>query len=653
LIGVKTSLSAQPLVELIRSLAASREGVAGLVEGLGEHPERGEALVSYLMGLSSTRRLVHPLAEAGILGTDGFLSGFMRRLTQRVLPSAHPGQNLEEMLRYIFARKTERRWLFAADGTQLARVLRLADAEGRLQDAIRSSESLQISLRLLSYRIASLGLESELADRLTHLDDARTPFVGLVESVEDAIRGSATPELVEAVDEMLRACTREVRLLRMRGATHGTSLRMTMLTTRLLQQIRRARLLLHCLASDDDVYQAASDLGLEVARGAHTDLRVAPYLHDTTRLVAFYLSHHSAERGEHYIAHGRLGWRNLLLAALLGGVWVAPFALAKLGLGKLPAAPLWMGLLFGINYALCFMGMSITGAALATKQPAVTAAATARAMETDRHSMKRLAAFVVRVCRSQFASFVGNLSAAIPLAFVLVIGLTIVAAPPMDGQKAEAILRDLDPLDGGEIVYAAIAGLCLSLSGLIAAYVDNTMLFARFANRLRWQRFVRRRLSPEARERLVAFVTAKGGVLMGNLSLGLMLGAAPILGEFTGLGVDIRHVAFSSAQLGGAIAVVGFASGKLVAWAFVGVFVIGTVNFVVSFGLTLATAMYAQRVRVREGHPLLRELAHHLWRRPQDFFFPPLDEPVREEVQEAPPSHRRRGTRTSGRWTRR
>lgn len=635
LIEAKASLSAQPLVELVRSLAARGEHGEAFAAELAKDPARGEALVEYLIGLATTRRVVHPLAEAGIFGTDGFLSGFIRRVTQRVLPPSHPGQSLEEMLRYVFGRKAERRWLVAADADDLARALAVADGDGRLGEAIRSSESLRISLRLLSYRIASLGLESELADRLTHLDDARTPFVKLVEAVEAAIRHDGQPAAVEAVEEALRHCKREVRLLRMRGATHGTSLRLTLLTSRLLQQIRRARLLTRCLTRD--VYQAAAELALEVARGAHADRRVAPYLRDTTRLVAYYLSHHSAARAEHYIAHGRSGWRDLLLASMFGGVWVAPFALAKLGLAKVPAAPLWMGLILGLNYALCFMGMSVTGAALATKQPAMTAAATAREMEAG-NSMARLASFVVRVCRSQFASFVGNLSAAIPLAFLIVIGLAQATAAPLDEAKATAILRDLDPLDGLELVYAAIAGLCLSLSGLIAAYVDNSMLFGRVANRLRWQRLVRTHLSPRARQRLVTFVTEKGGLLMGNLTLGLMLGAAPIVGEFTGLGIDIRHVAFSSAQLGGALAVVGIPSWKLVGFALAGVLVIGTVNFFVSFGLTLATAMYAQHVRARAGHPLLRELLRHLGRRPQDFFFPPRDEPARHDPDEAPPS---------------
>jgi site-specific recombinase len=113
-------------------------------------------------------------------------------------------------------------------------------------------------------------------------------------------------------------------------------------------------------------------------------------------------------------------------------------------------------------------------------------------------------------------------------------------------------------------------------------------------------------------------------VLLGNVFLGFGLGSMGTIGTILGLPLDIRHVAFASAQFGTALEVLHFALplGEIAQIA-VGVALIGLVNFLVSFGLSLAVAMESRGVTFVETRELLSHLAERLWHRPIDWFFPP------------------------------
>ena len=103
-----------------------------------------------------------------------------------------------------------------------------------------------------------------------------------------------------------------------------------------------------------------------------------------------------------------------------------------------------------------------------------------------------------------------------------------------------------------------------------------------------------------------------------------MLGSTGVIGTILGLPLDIRHIAFSSANLG--YALVGFQFDlplKAIAWAALGVAAIGFTNLAVSFLLALRTAMRARGVQFEHGGPLFKALWRRLRQQPRSFFLPP------------------------------
>jgi site-specific recombinase len=106
----------------------------------------------------------------------------------------------------------------------------------------------------------------------------------------------------------------------------------------------------------------------------------------------------------------------------------------------------------------------------------------------------------------------------------------------------------------------------------------------------------------------------------------VLLGTTSYLGHLTGLPLDIRHVAFSSANL-------GFVAASAEAWrpALVGylgyVLLIGAVNLWVSFGLALWVALQARGTPLGGLGLLLRSYLAEVRRRPRDLLWPPPDTP--------------------------
>ena len=84
--------------------------------------------------------------------------------------------------------------------------------------------------------------------------------------------------------------------------------------------------------------------------------------------------------------------------------------------------------------------------------------------------------------------------------------------------------------------------------------------------------------------RVGQYVQAHLGGIMGNFLFGCMLGSTGVVGAILGLPLDIRHIAFSSANLGYALAGLEFQLGAAqIAWAVFGVLAIGAGKEAVRF----------------------------------------------------------------------
>jgi site-specific recombinase len=190
-------------------------------------------------------------------------------------------------------------------------------------------------------------------------------------------------------------------------------------------------------------------------------------------------------------------------------------------------------------------------------------------------------------------------------------------------EKTQALIGELHPLASGALFYAAVAGVGLFLSGLVSGFFDNRaryhQLAARIAAAPRLAWLGRARLTS-----LASYLDAHYGAILGNLFFGMYLGLVGVFGKLTGIPIDIRHVAFSSANVGTALV----SAESLVelapfVWAAAGVIAIALVNLAVSFGLALMVAMRSRGIGSWQAMRLGRLLARDFAARPLSFFAPP------------------------------
>ena len=253
----------------------------------------------------------------------------------------------------------------------------------------------------------------------------------------------------------------------------------------------------------------------------------------------------------------------------------------------------------------------------------MTAAHLSSAIEREGRSganPRTVVELATQVIRTQFVSIIGNVTVALTVAWALASAYAQWAGVPLvNWRESRGILDALHPFAGFALAHAAIAGVWLFLSGLIAGYFDNRFDLLHLDKRLEHHPLLARLLPARLRARLAVWLKHHYGALWGNFLFGCLLGGTSLLGYLLGLPIDIRHVAFAAANLG----FVGVANLPTLAIYVLFVLMIGAVNLAVSFALAMTVALRARGLRMQNGRGILRALWGKLSVAPWEFVLPP------------------------------
>jgi site-specific recombinase len=321
-------------------------------------------------------------------------------------------------------------------------------------------------------------------------------------------------------------------------------------------------------------------------------------------------------------------------------------AMFKILMSYIKAAPLVTAFMYSANYSLGFMFIHLLHFTVATKQPAMTASriAAGLSIRDGRHiDLDSMAELVNKVFRTQCVAVLGNLTLAIPTAYGVAYGYAWLTGHNLvNADKATHLLQEMDPIGGPALIYAAVAGVCLFVSGLISGYYDNQALYTRMGQRIAQLRGLGRVIGQKRLVRFGLYLENNLGGLAGNFYFGILLGSIGTLGGLVGLPIDIRHVTFSSANF--AIAFQGLGNHmdwELALKSVAGFLGIGVVNLLVSFGLALWVALRARQVRFKHGFRLMKALGRRFISAPIDFFIGAKADPAAALLAEPlPPSSR-------------
>jgi len=573
--------------------------------------------------------------ESGMPQQPHFVGEALERLLARVLPSDPYGSDLGSVLRMLFPSRERAAWLERIDPETLERVAALMGYEEELQEAGWNSlrDDIPDALLVLVSDLRALGLKAPIRRRLDGRPFRELPFFGLTRAAEDVVAALREGDAarLETASEALRGLLWECRSalvqVRLHLDEYGVSLAVEYLLERMLAHVVRVESLLDLLVSREPRPALVVRFLTRLAGDSVRSTAIGSLLDETTRLLAKKLVDRSAETGEHYIARTRSEWVEMLQAAAGGGAVTAATVIAKFALTAAQLAPFLIGLLASLNYAISFVAIQLLHFTLATKQPAMTAPALAAKLG-GASTPDGASAFLdeaVHLIRTQFVGILGNILLVVPatLAFVLP-WHALTGHAFLGAQKAQATLASFSLL-GPSLVYAALTGVMLWLSSLVAGSADNWFALRRLGDGIAKSPRLSLLLGRQRAERLAKWLDLNVSGLAGNVSLGFLLGLSPSIFAFLGLPLDIRHVTLSSGALAAAVEALGPATLREPAFwlSALGVLAIGVVNVAVSFSLALALALRAHG-HAREGLASLpRKLLWRLVRSPGGVLLPP------------------------------
>ena len=175
--------------------------------------------------------------------------------------------------------------------------------------------------------------------------------------------------------------------------------------------------------------------------------------------------------------------------------------------------------------------------------------------KSSEQAMFNLCEMIVRTVRSQLIALLGN----------------FLIAFPRGGRDRVAVRRasfssdstcEGGAFDGGsppvEESFApgtrAVAGVCLFASGILAGAANNWFIFNHVGKRLESSYMLKKFFPVYRLKKVISVIELNIGFWVGNGALGFMLAFSGAFGAILGLPIDIRHVTFSSAQMGLAVA---------------------------------------------------------------------------------------------------
>ena len=605
-------------------------------------PNAVSTLQTFVLRVINRYKQTSLFSDTGILSLDGFWNQLNQRIGAHILPMIPDDKSLQELMRRVFHERSDRYWLeYLADEDWLRLFSMMNQGHSNQPEKTRIKDELIKALTILSYRVSGIALHPEFINAQPELMEYESPFLiqnrEINEFIQEYKKRFNNVELVDSILPpdasqamvMLEQCHDVVAKIRRSTKRIGVSVSLTYMLALLEQCLERIEILLNMIMDDDQLrYQSMGYFLVDITEALYSERSVRSLLATNSELLALQVTENASKTGEHYVSTDKQGFLAMYKAAAGAGVIIATMATLKILMARVTMAPLMQAFSYSMNYSLGFMLIHVLHFTVATKQPAMTAAALASTVQQRKGSktaqIAELAALIVNIIRTQFVAILGNISIAIPVAALLTFMWDAALHEPlMNHAKAAKTLHDLNPFTSLAIPHAAIAGVCLFLSGLLAGYFDNMAVYRKVGPRLKAHARLANLMGQERLNKFSEYMERNLGALGGNFIFGIMLGSMGFIGFILGMPLDIRHIAFASANfIQGLININGPDIG-LVVVSFLGVLLIGLTNLFVSFSLTIIVALRARRVRFEQWKPLAKLVMTHFLTRPSDFFWPP------------------------------
>ncbi|MGN0002051.1 MAG: hypothetical protein ACI35V_01325 [Sphingobacterium composti] len=639
------------IIDLVNIYRKQRNAVLvdiqDLLDLLQTNAEYRNILLEKIESLSISKKdFDQIISDVGIINYSDFLYELRLRLVARFIPHQAPLDSLEFILNQIFYDRKDSEWIATIPGEQLISLFELLEGKNIYADNVDKHAVSEIlyGLEVLTQRVSGRAMEADVSKMTPEYRNFDNPFIGLLQEMTNIIqyvRSQKRPHLESSdiyykqINILLNQCDKYIDDAFANSHKLGISMKVNQSLLRLRQQLGRIREILNYLVLDDPNKGVEQTISL-IKKLIYINVNktnVRRLVNESTQSIAYEITQHTAQTGEHYITSSKKEYTNMFWSACGGGCIVAFLCIIKVLMSKADTSIFGHAVLYSLNYALGFTAIYLLGCTLATKQPAMTASALVSALERKTGNKEErnykywsFANFFSRVFRSQFIAFVGNVLLAFPIAMLLIWGIDTLFSYNIASSKWRGLLTDLDPVDSPAIYHAAIAGVFLFLSGIIAGSVANRDKYNSLYFRIEQHPIIKKVFGKEKTKKFAEWYKKKWAGVISNIWFGVFMGMTGSIGIFLGLDIDIRHITFASGNL--ALGMYGSdwrAPTDMIIWGIVGIGVIGFVNFIVSFTLSLILAFRARKMKLYELVLVSKAIWALFLLSPMQFFFPPKE----------------------------
>ena len=584
------------------------------------------------------------LCDTGMPTHPGFRGAFWERVQAAVIPPAVSTRDLSALTRLMFppnGAPTE--WIEELPLPLLTQLHELIGTPDKPDDAsvhanapagqsVRRSMALRTALQNLVYQISSTGLSQPIRVRLQEKRISHLPFFQLPPALQDVVAadddGTGDAARLRGAINYLRVvldqCAQACRDVYAHLDENGVSVEIVFQVERMRSRIERAEQLLEAWLAPQD-HRTMARLFANLVKANRASQSAMHLVRSNFALLARKLCERNAETGEHYIAHDRAEYASMLKMAAGGGIVTAATVYLKFFIVGAQLPHTLEGWLAGLNYAASFLLMHFLHFTLATKQPAMTAPAIAHKLDGVRRpdGLEDFTASIVALMRTQAAAIFGNVMLVLPVCWLAqwvaahALGVNLISP-----HKAHATLQSFSIL-GPTPFYAALTGVLLWISSLVAGWADNWFALHRIADVIAYHRRLRFIVGQRRAFAIAAFWQRNCSGIVGNVSLGLMLGIVPVVvGTFL-FPFEVRHVTLSAGSIGAALGVLGSDTPlPELGLAAAGVLSMAVLNVGVSFALAFNMAVRSRELPRTDRRQLTRAVWQRVLANPLCLLFP-------------------------------
>lgn len=638
------------LIKLVQEIRPGRfekknaavEKFKSLVNTLEKNEQLKLGFREYLHHTFNGKKLTPVITETGIIKDSGFIGELFRRISHKLLPDQPAEDSLAYLLNNAFYSSSDIEWVEAIDKKYWIALFEIAGFVPFSERPNNDKYIVQVlsAIQILALRITGMGVNQDLLRMVPIYDKLDSPFISLMKEIDLVLenlkdtgydRSNENPD-IRQIYVLMNQCVEYTDQIIKNREIYGISFKTTVRVSQLKEELSRLKITLDFIAIDKEGerYDQFITFFKQVIKINSTKNNLKYFLYYSTGLIAYQITQHSGATGEKYITQSKKDYYKMLYSAAGGGVIVAFLCLFKAQLSYWDTSPFGQAFLYSMNYAIGFILLYLFGFTLATKQPAMTAATLAISIDPKTNKTGDYSVFAKlfsRLFRSQFIAFVGN----VIMAFLVALGLCYLyywyyGNNPIQPYKAESLLIEQNPFLSLAVFHAAIAGFYLFLSGLISGYYINRNIHSRISYRLKKHPVLRAIIPKSILNWMGKIYDKKIGGVSGNFWFGVFLGSTGTIGAFLGLPLDIRHITFVSGNV--ALAFFGLEYQITfydVLFSLLGIGLVGLMNFLVSFSLSLLLAMRSRRIHIRELRPITLSVIQEFNSNRMAFLYPPKE----------------------------